>query len=72
MEYFIDCGVSYSTKELAVLNRVHKYKKSHSLADILWCDGKTVDSEILPTRQTEVISTGQFSIEQSMKKDKDL
>ena len=72
MEYFIDCGVAYSTKELAVLNRVRKYKKSHSLADILWCDGKTVDPEILLTQQTEVTSTRQFSIEQSMKKDKDI
>ena len=62
MEYSIDYEV-YNIKELVVLNSVCKYKKAHLLADILWCDGKTIDPDILLTQQMKVVSIRQFSIE---------
>ena len=53
-----------------ILNRYRKYKKVHLLADILRCDGKTVDPEILLSQQTKIISTCQFSTEKPTEKDK--
>ena len=71
MECFIDNG-AYNITDLVVLNRDHKSKKIHSLADILRCDGKTVDPEMLRLQQTDIVSTRQFSIEKPTKNDKAL
>ena len=68
MECFLDCGV-YNIIKLSILNRVRKYKKSHSLTEMLRYDGKTVDPEILLAQHTDIISTRQFAIEQPPKKD---
>ena len=48
MEYFNNCGV-HNIKELEVLDIVRNYKKVHSLADILWCDGRKIGPDILLT-----------------------
>ena len=56
MECFINCGV-YNINELSILNMVYKYKKAHSLADILQYDGKTFNLEIILTQQTDIVST---------------
>ena len=71
MECFIDNG-AYNITHLVVLNRDRKHKKVHSLADILRCDGKTVDPEMFLPQQTEIVSTRQFFIEKPIKKDKAL
>ena len=67
MECFIDNG-AYDITDLVVLNQDQKHKKVHSLADILRCDGKTVDPEMFLPQQTEIISTRQFSIEKPTEK----
>ena len=41
MGCFNDCGI-YNIKKLEVLNRVCKYKKVHSIANVMWCEGKTL------------------------------
>ena len=69
MECFIDRGV-YGNTNLGILNRDRKYKKVHSLTDILQYNGKTVDPEMLLLQQTNIVSTRQFSIEKGTKKDK--
>ena len=69
MKYFINSG-AYGTTDLAIVNRDCKYKKVHSLADILQCEGKTVGPEMLLLQQTNTVSTRQFSIEKLTKKDK--
>ena len=56
MECFIDNG-AYNITDLIILNRARKSKKVHSLADILRCDGKTVDPEMLRLQQTNIAST---------------
>ena len=46
MECFIDCG-AFNINELPILNRLCKYKETHSLSNILRCDGKTVHPEMI-------------------------
>ena len=62
MEWYIDNG-AYDITDLVVLNRDQKHKKVHSPADILRCDGKTVDPEMFLPQQTEIVSIHQYSIE---------
>jgi hypothetical protein len=65
MELFIKQG--YTTDLLVRLNRVRKYHKVHSLADILGADWKSVEPIILTTRQRH--SNRKFSWEQPTKAD---
>jgi hypothetical protein len=65
MELFIK--LDYSTDQLVRLNRVRKFHRVHSLADILSADGKTVEPAVLTTRQRH--STRTFSWEQPTKAD---
>lgn len=60
MELFISRG--YSAPSLVSLNRVRKYYKVHSLADILLADGKTVNASIVTRQQLK--SSRTFSWEQ--------
>ena len=46
MALLIATGI-FSIAQLCTLNRFRKFKKVHSIADVLLCDGTTVDSAIL-------------------------
>ena len=67
MECFIDNG-AYDITDLVVLNRGRKSTNVHSLTDILRCDGKTVDPEILRLQPTDIVSTRQFYIYRNRQK----
>jgi hypothetical protein len=56
------CAVDiFSKAEWILINRVRKYKGVHSIADLLLCDGRTVDPWILNTESSD--STRVFSVE---------
>jgi hypothetical protein len=61
MELFYNAGC-YNKVQLDILNRVRKYKCSHSVSDIVDCDGFKVKPSILTTEIG--ISSRRFSYEQ--------
>lgn len=69
MECFLNSGI-FTRHQLRVLNRVRKYKKVHSLAEILRCDGKSVRPELLD--YSEGYSTRIYSREKPRRKDFEL
>lgn len=62
------CAVDiFSKAEWVVINRVRKYKGVHSIADLLLCDGRTVDPWVLTTASSD--SSRVFSVERPTRSD---
>ena len=51
----------YSMPELCVINRVRRYKKVHSMGDVIMCDGRNVSPDMLTQSPGE--SSREFPIE---------
>ena len=69
MAFLIAKGI-FSIAQLCALNRFRKFKKVHSIAEFLLCDGMTVDPAILTG--TPGWSSRRFSREKPTKADLEL